>query len=422
MAATAIKLIGMGIGMGVVHVLTGPDHLSALATLSSSSAAGTSSSPSSQVSKCYLFGLGARWGIGHSTGLLVVGGIFILKDVISDNDDTDDSDTVMIPDWLTRMFESFVGLFMLALGFYGIYEAHRIKNGYSSVGLSSGGIDGDGVNNNNNNDNNTAADASAATTSRRYTDEAKDSSCGIHDSNSRSNFEMEPTTEDDSDDDPSDSDGNCRPDYENFDDDLEEFRYNVQVVLGTVSTSADDEEGDNNATANNNHHHHHDYGSNSPFLALCAGIFHGLAGPGGVLGVVPAIQLHDAGLAACYLLSFCASSTLTMGTFAAAYGTFTTFLAECCSKNSKRRKIRRRRSNNNNNTRNITASIGEDEDGFADDDDVENGDDSSEASEVITTVAIVEFWIRCVSASLSVLVGVVWLVLLAMGKLEDVFG
>ena len=52
----------------------------------------------------------------------------------------------------------------------------------------------------------------------------------------------------------------------------------------------------------------------------------------------------------------------------------------------------------------------------------ENGDDSSEASEAITAVTIVEFWIRCVSASLSVLVGVVWLVLLTMGKLEDVFG
>jgi hypothetical protein len=407
----------------------------ALATLSSSSAAGTSSSPSPQVSKCYLFGLGARWGIGHSTGLLVVGGIFILKDVISDNDNnnSDDSDTVMIPDWLTRMFESFVGLFMLALGFYGIYEAHRIKNGYTSVGLSSGGIDSDGISNNN--DNNTAATSSATTTSRRYTDdgcrngdeEVNDSSCGIHDSNSRSNFEIEPTTGDDSEDDSSNSDGNYRPEYETFDDDLEEFRYNVQVVLGTVSTSADNEEGADGGEGRSgnggghSHHRHHDHGSNSPFLALCAGIFHGLAGPGGVLGVVPAIQLHDAGLAACYLLSFCASSTLTMGTFAAAYGTFTTFLAECCSKNSKRRKPRRRRSSSIN-TRNITTIIGQDENGFADNGDFENGDDSSEASEAITAVAIVEFWIRCVSASLSVLVGVVWLVLLTMGKLEDVFG
>jgi len=313
----------------------------------------------------------------------VVGGIFILKDAISGNDDADnDDDTVMIPDWLTRMFESFVGLFMLALGFYGIYEAHRIKNGYSYVGLSSGGINGDDINKNENKN----------ATGRRYTydglgnEDEDDSSQRIHYSNSRSNFEIESTAEDDSND--------------------------PFVSLVTVSMTADDEEGGSNTTTNKNHqHHHHDHGSNSPFLALCAGVFHGLAGPGGVLGVVPAIQLHDAGLAACYLLSFCASSTLTMGTFAAAYGTFTTFLAECCSKNSKRRK-RRRRSNNNNTRNNTTIiGIGEDED-----------EDEDEVEKATTSVAIVEFWIRCFSASLSVLVGVVWLVLLSMGKLEDVFG
>ena len=96
-----------------------------------------------------------------------------------------------------------------------------------------------------------------------------------------------------------------------------------------------------------------------------------------------------------------------MGTFAAAYGTFTTFLAECCSKNSKRRKRRRR--SNNTNTRNNTTIIG-------------IGEDEDEVEKATTSVAIVEFWIRCFSASLSVLVGVVWLVLLSMGKLEDVFG
>mgnify|MGYP000445196426 CR=1 FL=1 len=36
-------------------------------------------------------------------------------------------------------------------------------------------------------------------------------------------------------------------------------------------------------------------------LALVAGIIHGLAGPGGVLGVIPAVQLHDARLAVIYL-------------------------------------------------------------------------------------------------------------------------
>lgn len=99
-------------------------------------------------------------------------------------------------------------------------------------------------------------------------------------------------------------------------------------------------------------------------LALCAGIVHGLAGPGGVLGIVPAVQLHDWKLASCYLGSFCISSTLTMGVFACTYGTVSSFLGH------------------KNNW---------------------------------------EFQVQCFSAILSLAVGVTWLVLLSLGKLEDVF-
>ena len=51
--------------MGVVHVLTGPDHLSALATLYSNGS-------------WKAFVLGVRWGLGHSTGLILVALIFLL--------------------------------------------------------------------------------------------------------------------------------------------------------------------------------------------------------------------------------------------------------------------------------------------------------------------------------------------------------
>jgi hypothetical protein len=53
------QLIGFGLGMGIVHVLSGPDHLSALATLS---VGGSWRS----------FYLGVRWGLGHSTGLILI--------------------------------------------------------------------------------------------------------------------------------------------------------------------------------------------------------------------------------------------------------------------------------------------------------------------------------------------------------------
>merc|ERR1740124_1683337 len=56
------------------------------------------------------------------------------------------------------------------------------------------------------------------------------------------------------------------------------------------------------------------------FLSVCLGIVHGVAGPGGVLGVIPAVQLHNLWLSIVYLTSFCVTSTLVMGCFAASYG------------------------------------------------------------------------------------------------------
>ena len=51
----ATRLITLGVVMGIVHVLAGPDHLCALATLSVGSSWRAAM-------------LGFRWGIGHSTG------------------------------------------------------------------------------------------------------------------------------------------------------------------------------------------------------------------------------------------------------------------------------------------------------------------------------------------------------------------
>ena len=54
--------------MGMIHAVTGPDHMSALVTIAVNQ-------------KCAAVWLGIRWGIGHSTGLLLVTGIvLILRD------------------------------------------------------------------------------------------------------------------------------------------------------------------------------------------------------------------------------------------------------------------------------------------------------------------------------------------------------
>ncbi len=61
------QLIGKGILLGILHVLSGPDHLAALVALSAN------------VGKCRACSLGIGWGVGHSTGLVVVATILLLS-------------------------------------------------------------------------------------------------------------------------------------------------------------------------------------------------------------------------------------------------------------------------------------------------------------------------------------------------------
>ncbi|KAL7537839.1 hypothetical protein ACHAXR_008123 [Thalassiosira sp. AJA248-18] len=111
------------------------------------------------------------------------------------------------------------------------------------------------------------------------------------------------------------------------------------------------------------------FGSSPGILALVAGVIHGVAGPGGVLGVIPAVQLKDARLAALYLGTFCLTSTFVMGGFAAFYGQLSEWLA---------------------------------------------GGGRGEMGNRV-------FMVEMGSALLSVCVGFIWLVLLGLGRLDDVF-
>ena len=53
------------------------------------------------------------------------------------------------------------------------------------------------------------------------------------------------------------------------------------------------------------------------------GVVHGVAGPSGVLAVLPAVVLSDEGKAATYLIAFLCASTLAMAAFAAGFGALT---------------------------------------------------------------------------------------------------
>jgi hypothetical protein len=99
-------------------------------------------------------------------------------------------------------------------------------------------------------------------------------------------------------------------------------------------------------------------------LALLTGLVHGVAGPGGVLGIIPAVQLRDP----YFLGTFCFTSCVVMGCFAAFYGSFSKWLA--------------------------------------------GGEDSSTKRVFIVEVG---------SASLSLVVGFIWIILLGMGKLDELF-
>ena len=82
--------------MGILHVLTGPDHLSALATLSANTY------------NLEAFWYGVRWGIGHSFGLILVGSVLIMLDSLNRKNDNDD-DPIGISEYFQNVCESLVG-------------------------------------------------------------------------------------------------------------------------------------------------------------------------------------------------------------------------------------------------------------------------------------------------------------------------
>jgi uncharacterized membrane protein YfcA len=291
-------------GLGAIHVLTGPDHLSALATLSANIG-----------SARLAFWLGVRWGLGHSTGLLLVGVIFILlsrRQLEKEN--------VEIPERMTHFFETIIGVYMLLLGLYGIHRACEKRHKALAQGeLPTSLVD--------------SQDAPQA-----------DTPLQAEESNGLDHGRQDAI--------PS----------------LDEMSYQNHANIQLAPDLGREQESDA-ATASKPPGCFRGCLSklSTQTLALLTGILHGLAGPGGVLAIIPAVQLRDAKLATIYLGSFCVSSTLIMGLYATIYGTCSSRLAEG------------------------GASIHH------------------------------VFRIECGSSCLSLVVGVLWLVLLSIGKLDEVF-
>jgi hypothetical protein len=366
--------------MGVIHVLAGPDHLSALATLS-----GTNIREENN-NYMHSFLLGIKWGLGHAVGLILVGGILIAIDVPVNNGK------------VSSTLEAFVGIFMLALGTYSMHKACRHR---STVAPSDWDIPLPNEN------------------LKRIKEHDSDEESGNH----RDTIicEMTQVLNEDSDlksslRSRSSADGRAeegRAEEVEYDDDVESRIFKAARCIGRMteqignsvmtvplnrlnssikSIGSAGSAGSGNGLLKKSpsqlllERHEElleDFGGGGSThddivptrsscttgsLAVLTGIVHGVAGPGGVLGIIPAVQLRDPYLSSVYLGTFCLTSCLVMGAFAAFYGSFSKWLAG-------------------------------------------GGDGST------NRVFIVEFG----SASLSICVGLIWIILLSVGKLEDVF-
>jgi hypothetical protein len=287
---------GLGASLGIVHVLTGPDHLSAIATLTNGSN-----------SRLQSFLLGVKWGCGHSIGIAVM--FMILA---------------IIPDFDISHFEHsgniLVGVMMILLGFFGVFRAR--KKYLASTEQSEPQV-------------RTEADNIVLLHTQSQ--------------NELDYIEMSSTVD------------SCLPDF-SMD---ERILSTMEAVVETDSTPR--KGGIKIFEALTCCAISYSFLSRSweLFLAIFVGIFHGIAGAGGVLAVIPAISMKgDSAKAGAYLTMFFLTSIVSMGALACAWGA-------------------------------MAARLG--------------------------STALLELRIAVAAALLSVAIGVLWEVLLALNLLQAVF-
>ena len=201
--------------MGTLHVVTGADHISAVASLA------VGNSPSRA------FALGARWGAGHSVGLL-----FVFVVLLALRLETDEAFMRVASRWMGLC----VGAFMVALGVYGVREVDQRLRDAERDGGGEDGRDEE------------RARLFAATKETRARD-----------------------------------------------DDEKRLALNEKNKTGGSSFLTDR-------------------------LAVLAGVVHGAAGPGAILGVLPAMALRDEPSVLGYFCGFVGAVVVAMGAFAAGWG------------------------------------------------------------------------------------------------------
>jgi hypothetical protein len=243
--ATLPGIAATGLLLGLVHVLTGPDHLSALIVLSAGSS----------WRSCQL---GMRWGCGHSTGLILVTAVFLALNQHLDVDSFGSKCDFM------------VGFLMMGLGLWSLryYVLLRRKLQHKHHQLQAGETTP------------LTLEAAAQDGEEEDSDSEVQKILHAHHLDHRG----PPTTTQEQIETPSVKPKTC--------------------CCGLVAADIKNPR-------------------TQKLTAFAYGTAHGLAGTGGILGVLPAVILNDWAKSSTYLGAFCASSIVTMGGFAALYGEVT---------------------------------------------------------------------------------------------------
>lgn len=350
-----VQLVSAGLSMGLLHVVAGPDHLSALAALSVGSS-------------WKAVWMGIRWGIGHSSGLIVVAILFIAA--------KGDIDLRTIG----RYFDMIVGFFMIGIGCFGLIQLIKIRNernlkkyidmdvnldmesqsllpadnrngtetmvkpfalerecvnetqisSFSVPHVSTQKYDAGGANFSNQTDLNSKLSSNSSVFGDDHVDDAKKL---LQICRSKCPWYM----------------WQCTNSFCSLCGRMCGLQPTPVTTSPTHVMSSDDIH--NPVTQN--------------LLSFVIGVIHGVAGPGGILGVLPAVEMTNISSSVIYLGSFIFASTLSMGLFAALYGEVTKRLS--------------------------------------------------------ATADFMEYLLRLFSCTISIVVGCLWIVLSAMGQLDKYF-